>query len=395
MLKAADALSCAGYDVRVISAAHTSRMTAVDTELHATRRWRWRAVHYDRNTARSRWLRTALRSRLFRSIAARKAGDVSFDVAAAAIGRIHAELVEAILEEPADLIYGGAIGALAATALAGRRAGVPYALDFEDFHCEEHDDAGDGALFNVLARRIMIEASRGAAFVTAGSAAIAEATRAQLGIAATPIHNVFPLPPAPPASRREIAAPLRLYWFSQTIGPQRGIEDVVKALGLVGVPAELHLRGVIAPAYAAELAARIAAEAPAVALTLLDLLPPDQMLDVCRDYDIGISAEQGHPGNRALNLANKATTYILAGLPVALTDTAGQRPLGGDLGAGAIMFAPGDAQALAAGIDRLQRTRGAYAAAREASWRAARERWHWEHPLERGALLDAVSGALN
>jgi hypothetical protein len=35
------------------------------------------------------------------------------------------------------------------------------------------------------------------------------------------------------------------------------------------------------------------------------------------------------------------------------------------------------------------------AAARHASWDAARTRWHWEHAAERGALLAVAAKALN
>jgi hypothetical protein len=32
--------------------------------------------------------------------------------------------------------------------------------------------------------------------------------------------------------------------------------------------------------------------------------------------------------------------------------------------------------------------------AKTAAWQAAARRWHWEHPLERGALLQAVTRVL-
>ena len=118
------------------------------------------------------------------------------------------------------------------------------------------------------------------------------------------------------------------------------------------------------------------------------------MVDECRAFDLGVSAEQGHIRNRLLNLPNKATTYPLAGLPVVLTDTPGQRPLADDLGAGALVFSPGDHETLAGALAPLMADRDRLARARDASWNAARTRWHWEHELERGALLSAVRSAL-
>ena len=54
-----------------------------------------------------------------------------------AYSRVHDELVASVAAEPADLVYGGTTGALAAVAEAARRLGVPYGLDLEDFHTGE------------------------------------------------------------------------------------------------------------------------------------------------------------------------------------------------------------------------------------------------------------------
>lgn len=388
MLKAADALHDAGYRVRVVSAVHTPWAFDADTRLAATRRWTWRPVPYGRPYAFGAWLRSGVRHHLARRLAAMSPDAAPAPIVKAAFARVHRELVTAVLEERADLIYGGSTGAIAATAEAGRRSGTPFGVDFEDLHSDEQDPEDD-RLSNALGGPIMRLAADGASFVTAGSAAIARACADEIGIEAIAINNVFPLP-APPVMRAEGPHELRLYWFSQTIGRNRGLEDVVRAVGLVGCPAALVLRGQPAAGYMATLA-RLAVEvAPSLRIEVLPPSPPDSMVDQCRPFDIGISAEQGHVRNRQLNLPNKALTYPLAGLPVALTDTPGQRPLANDLGEGALLFTPGDAQSLAVSLGRLAGDPRAMSRAREASWAAARRRWHWEHPEERGALLATI-----
>ena len=155
----------------------------------------------------------------------------------------YADAVRAIEAEPVDFVYGGTSGAIAATAEAGRRLRVPFAVDFEDFHCGEHSGP-DEAPCNVIGRAAMRDAADGAAFVTAGSQAIAEACAVRLGIAATPIHNVFPLPDREPDFRPVHRDEFRVYWFSQTIGPYRGLEDMLQALGRVPRASSLNLRGI-------------------------------------------------------------------------------------------------------------------------------------------------------
>jgi hypothetical protein len=395
MLKAADAFLAEGYRVRAISTRTTGWATAADAEIAASRGWAWRVVNYDRAEAPATWLRSGARHKAARALAS-MVTTLPHAVVTAAFGRVHRELVDAILEEPADLIYGGTTGALAAVAEAGQRAGTPFAVDFEDFHCAEHESP-EGDLSNALAAVVMRFASEGAAFVTAGSDAIARACLDELRIPAIPINNVFSLPAHPPSELRprgprdEFAA----YWFSQTIGPGRGLEDVVRALGLTPRPASLTLRGCATAGYVESLVGLAARQAPRVRIVIEPPASPESMIDACRAFDLGVSAEQGRIRNRLLNLPNKATTYPLAGLPVALTGTAGQSGLAKDLGSGALVFTPGNVASLAEQLLPLMTDSTRLADAREASWHAARTRWHWEHELERGALLAAAARVLS
>jgi glycosyltransferase involved in cell wall biosynthesis len=110
-------------------------------------------------------------------------------------------------------------------------------------------------------------------------------------------------------------------------------------------------------------------------------------------YDIGLSPEQGQTLNNRLCLGNKPLTYILAGLAVVITDSVGQRSFAGDLGGGALRYQAGDIASLAKGLRRWAEDRGLLRHARQAAWQAAIRRWNWEHPSEKGALIEAVAGA--
>jgi hypothetical protein len=118
------------------------------------------------------------------------------------------------------------------------------------------------------------------------------------------------------------------------------------------------------------------------------------MVDLCRDYHVGLALEMAEPPNRAICLTNKAFTYILAGLAVIFTDTPGQRGLAMDLGAGAFLYSPGDIGKLAQGLRRWAEDPAQLLAARRAAWAAACRRWHWQHPDEEGTLLRAVREVL-
>src|SRR5262252_6686393 len=143
MLKAADALAACGHRVRVVSTRHVDWATEADADVRRSRgaAWEWSVVGYDRGGARATYLWSGLRPRLARA-AARALGPARcpLPLAARAWGRVHSELLSAALDRPTDLFYGGSTGALAVVAAAGRRSGVPYALDLEDFHSAEQED---------------------------------------------------------------------------------------------------------------------------------------------------------------------------------------------------------------------------------------------------------------
>ncbi len=397
MLKAADALAEAGHRVRVVSTRHVDWAAAGDRDARwrRERAWEWTVVDYTRQGARAAHLRSGARLRSAEALVrALGASRVPLPVVARAYSRMHPELVRAVLAKPADLIYGGTTGALAAIAEAGRRAGTPYALDLEDFHSAEQDDSPSAQLAHSLAERIERAILPDASFLTAAGAPIAAAYAAKYGVHPVAVNNTFPLPATPPDLSPSSGAELRLYWFSQTIGPRRGLEDAVRAMGKAAIPGELHLLGQPIPEYQARLRALGSEVAPALRLIHHEPAPPDMMVEACRGYDVGLSLEQGHVLSRALCLTNKAFTYILAGLAVALTDTAGQRALAADLGAAALCYRPGDVATLAGGLERWAEDKPLLARAKAAAWQAAQRRWHWEHPEDRGALLEAVGKAL-
>jgi hypothetical protein len=396
MVKAADALTRAGHRVRVVSTRHHAWAEDADARLAEGRGWaRWQVVNYDRASARRTYTWSGVRRRAaLAACTPWTAARVPLGIAARAYSRVHSELVAAALAEPCDLFYGGTTGALAAAGEAASRANVPFALDLEDFHSAEQQGS-DAEVINALASRIERELLPRAAALTAAGRAIRDEYEHCYRVDPTSVNNVFPLPSIAPAIEpRRVGDPLRLYWFSQTIGPQRGLEEVVAAVGHAGVPAELHLRGRACEGYTARLRRMAAAAAPSLQVFAHEPIGADTVVDSCRPYDIGLAVEQPLVRSRALCLTNKALTYPLAGLALVVTSTAGQQPFAADLGEGALCYEPGNVAALADGLTRWFADPLRHASARRAAWAAAVRRWHWEHPSERDALVGRIEAAL-
>jgi hypothetical protein len=391
MLKAADALADDGYDVVVVATSSTPWAEHADIDVLERRRGRFRVdtIDYSRAHGRLLHLKSGLRRRIARSLASRREA-VSFRLATSAFARVHEELADAAVATSADFYYGGTTGGVAAAFEAATHTSTPYALDLEDFFSGEPPE---GSLDALLAERIEREILPGARFLTAASGPIAEAYRFKYGLAVETLHNVFPLPAEAPELDSRGEGPLRMYWFSQTIGPGRGIEDAIEGAGRARIRSELHLRGAVADEYLETLRALGQAKAPNLALAIHSPGFPDEMTELAAPFDVGLSLEQPSSVNRRLCLTNKALIYPLAGLALAMTDTPGQRSFASELGDDILVVPPGDVEALAEGLGQLASDRSRLLECRKASWGAAIGRWHWEHKEERGKLLGLFEDA--
>lgn len=392
MVKVADALAEEGYDVSVVSTQFFEWGDEGDRSIVASRwtRWRWTTVDYRKRDAFPRYLLTGLRMRGAKQLMrVRGLKHIGLATAARVRERVFSELVSTAVRTRPAFIYGGG-SALAATAVAARKLGVPFALDLEDFQSAQDPPGRYSGVTDKIERTVLPLA----AMLTGGSKAIAEEYRSAYGVDVIPIHNVFPLPDTAPTIR-EWDGNLRLYWLGQTIGRGRGLEETIRAAGAAEIASELTIRGNGSRAYVESLQALAGEVAPRLTLTLVTPAPPDDMVDLCRPHDVGIAIEVPERRSQELALTNKALTYILAGLAMAMTDTLGQHDLGTDLGEGALICQPGNViDDLAKGLRKWSDDPASLTRAKEASWNAARSRWHWEHPEERGRMLEAIAGVL-
>jgi glycosyltransferase involved in cell wall biosynthesis len=348
-------------------------------------------VDFDRETARATQVMTGARLRTARVISTTLGpARVPMPVAIRAYSRIHDELVRTVASEPVDFVYGGTTGALAAVAESATRLRVPYGIDFEDLHSAEY---GPGThVTNVLASRIERQVIEGAAFATAGSPMIADAYERAYRVRPLAIHNTFSMTPAQPRQRQD--GPLRLYWFSQTLGPARGLEDIISGAGKTGVAAELHLRARAIPSYLTQLLAFQRAVAPRLTIVTYDPSAPDDMVRLAQPYDAGLACDEPLGLSRQFCLANKLFTYLAAGIPVILSRTPAHARLEPALADAAFGYDCGDEDGVAEILTRLSSDAALRERARCAARSVAERRWHWEHPEDRGALLAAIAGAI-
>lgn len=388
-VKEADALHAAGYEVTVIATRTLDHVDARDEAL--MRRTGWRLERIDLR-ARADWRRLRAPQLLARKLHAIAGWD---RLAVRAFSPFTAALGPAALRAPADLYIAHYPAALPAAAAAARRHGARLAYDAEDFHQGDCPDIPAFDRERRLVRSIEERYLPACAYVTAASPGIADAYAQAYGVARPRVVlNVFALSQAPDApTPRGTARPgPSIYWFSQTIGADRGLECAVRAIALAQSRPHLHLRGTPAQGYEARLRALASQLGVPDRLHFLPPAAPDDMERLASVHDLGLVSETCETHARRLCLTNKLFSYLLAGVPPLMSATQAQARFAEEAGLGDLLFPADDAPALAALVDRLLRCSDERSARREAIWTLAHDRYNWE--AERPKLVALVEGAL-
>jgi glycosyltransferase involved in cell wall biosynthesis len=288
------------------------------------------------------------------------------------------------LSRHADLYIAHNLAALPAAATAAARHHAKLGFDAEDYHPGELPDDQADPLELRLRRRIERELLAQCQHLTCASPMIGEAYATDYGVEMLPILNVFPLSEAPSASAPPSFArgeEPSLYWFSQTIGPNRGVEQVVRALGQMKTRAVLRLRGNPLPGYSRrlkEFALQIGGSDLNSRITLLPVSEPAEMVRLASPHDVGLAVEPGQNENNRRALSNKIFTYLLAGVPVMLSDTPAQVKLSRELGEATWVVDLNNSADVAHSLDRFFSSEKRQQAARDTAWRLARERYNWD-----------------
>lgn len=392
IVKEADALAEAGYDVTVVAADYLEWARAADQE-YSSRAWRRaRPVSFGPDAPRRARATQVLRQRGARLLT--RCGFSGPRLDAAAWHPAGPDLIRAALATTADLYIAHYPAALPAAALAARRHCALYAFDAEDFHPGDLPADPKYVSTRRLLARIEGRYLRGCAYITAASPGIAEAYSQAHGVRPVTLLNVFPAVQAPPAATERgcVDPGPSLYWFSQTIGPNRGLELALRAIAHSSSRPHLYLRGAIAPGFGNKLTGLAEELGIGDRLHFLDVSPPEGLAALAARYDIGLASEIADTENRAIALTNKLFTYLLAGVPVAASDIPAHRAIAPQLGPAIHLFAKNDPSSLAGILDRWLATPAALAAARAHAFALGQNRFNWEH--ESPLLVTRIEAAL-
>jgi hypothetical protein len=316
LVKEADALVNAGYEVQVLYSYWAPWAQEVDKTILPQAGWTGRLCGGSPQDQPWVYFWTRLRRKVSALLpdylpAIRRAFCRSYD-----------ELLSAALKSKADLYIAHNLGALPVAAEAARRNSSLYAFDAEDYHRGEQDTESP---FFTQVSRLEDRYLPGTVYRSAASPMIAEAyQKVYSGMDFHVLLNTFPLALQPAFRKGDSDKPLKLFWFSQTIGLDRGLQELIKALDLLpDVPVEVALLGNVSTEIRHELEEGLQHQTHTI-----NFYGPDSegnLFQLSANCDIGLGLERSTPHNRDICLTNKIFVYLLAGNALILSETSAQK----------------------------------------------------------------------
>ena len=268
----------------------------------------------------------------------------------------------------------------------GRR----IAADLEDWHSEDLRPTDRRHRPLRLLRQIERTLLSKAAYTSTTSDALAEGMHARYGgNRPQVITNSFPLQPTP--FPRQSNDPPVFFWFSQTIGPGRGLELFLAAWILTRRPSRLVLLGETSRNYESLLLAPLPQNFRD-RIAFHPLVPPVELPSLIAAHDIGLALEERHIINRDLTITNKILQYLNAGLAIVASDTAGQREVFSKNPGIGLLIKTQDNAALGRALDELISEPGRLLDCQRTARHLAETHYHWEREGPR--LVEIVKEAL-
>jgi glycosyltransferase involved in cell wall biosynthesis len=280
---------------------------------------------------------------------------------------------------------------LAPAFYAAKLAECLWGFDCEDILSEEYGEGIQDSRHQRLVRTLEDQFIPQADYVTCASLPFARWIRENYRTEAVVIRNVPSLADAPSKLNLDFGGSrpyLSLHWFSQSIGPLRGIEDAVRALPHVAVPVQLHLRGTPLPGYVSTLRQLISELGVADRVFFHERVEPEALIRSAAQHDIGLALMQPCCLNHQMAAPNKIFAYMMAGLAVVATDTEGHRSVAREAPEAILTYEPGNYLQLAERINALS-NRELLQTVRESAFQLARTCFNWE--TEQGSLLETIA----
>jgi glycosyltransferase involved in cell wall biosynthesis len=235
------------------------------------------------------------------------------------------EIEKLTVLQKADIYIGHNLGALPAIVKASKKFKSKSIFDFEDFH---RGEAAEGTMQTKLVKEIENLYIPLVDILTTSSSAITSAYQTIFpNKNFTTINNCFSLSYAVDCLQKLPDKPLKLFWFSQYVGKQRGLQNVIRAMSNFK-SAEISLILLGTATYEVKQYFYLLMDEFGLHKSQVEFLDPVKESDIVKIASmahVGLATEYAHNTNRDLCLTNKLFMYLLAGNALLMTDTKSQQ----------------------------------------------------------------------
>jgi len=394
VVKEADALTEAGHEVEVFSSILRRGDASLETALSENKGWKLTPVIDNSSQSigqQLRWFSARSRCRIWNRIyRASGWGNVR------QLGYAAPEMLRLCRQRKAALN----IVHLEQALWVGNQLlndGERVAIDLEDWYSEDLSSKDRAFRPGYLLRRWEKRLLREGCYATTTSHVMGSAlAKAYNCTAPKVLYNTFPRQErncldGKSIDRNDHKTP-SITWFSQTVGPDRGLEVLVDALPHIEIPVQIHIRGRCRNGYEESLRSRIGSNSKHK-LFFHPCVPHHQLLSRLSEHDIGYAGEISYCLNKNLTISNKLFQYLLAGVTVLASDTDGQREIADSHSEFMHIFKNGRASDLANTLNHMISNRADLERGKRAALHQAESQYCWEE--SKRVLLSSVAKGLN
>lgn len=380
LIKEADALHAAGYRVLALGCQILERVSQMDGELQTLKPWKMNNVPWHwHDRVRTAFLKRFVYPKDFSEIKDPR-------VVCELVAPWYRKYLRIIKEFRPDLIIAHTVPSLAIAELVRQRDSIPYGFDMEDYHPEELENEARNRMSMVVLKNYLQQAR----YVTGASPQISREAENVFGL--KKIHtilNCFPLEPLKSSRSSERGKKMSVYWFSQTLGLDRGLDDILVACGRLKGNFEIHLRGSCSPQVRESIMQMASQNGIGDRCFIHSWCKCAEIFEKISEHDVGLALERRSPRNRDLCITNKILHYPLAGLAVVATRTLGQTWVLNECPEMGFLYSHGNIDELVRGLQRWLDHPEELKKAKEASRKYAEDRFCWEK--EAPKFLEIVS----
>ena len=369
MRKSADALAKAGHTVHVLYAYNADWATAADKSILRNAQWTYERIGGNPHTEQISYHWTRFWRKVFELV-----GHIERSMC-----RGYSVYLEKAVDWNPDLVIGHNPGALSLAKKVAQKLSIPVIFDAEDFH------RGESYWVRIGQEQKMIELENryfsDMSTITAASPLIANAYQSiypnQNFVA---INNAFSnqLQPPPP---KVGTGPLKICWFSQVVGLDRGLQEFIAGMNDVKyIPIELNIVGQSSDEKMNILSGLIGS--PKHQIFFHDPRPEAELLKFLGTQEIGLALEIPHAFNREICRTNKLYTYPLAGCYMFASRTRSQAHFLDEFPSTGELIDLTDSKSIASAIENAAENRDELWKRRKATWELAFEFLNWEKESE-------------